>query len=61
MKNSSDTTENRTCDIPACNAVTQPTAAPACSILNQNKRNLAHGGLEQRGVLHCLRHEQYLR
>jgi hypothetical protein len=26
MKNSNDTTENRTCDLPACSTVPQPTA-----------------------------------
>jgi len=34
MKNSNDTIGNRTCDLPACNAVPQPTAPPAaCPIL----------------------------
>jgi hypothetical protein len=28
MKNSSDTIGNRTCDLPACSAVPQPTAPP---------------------------------
>jgi hypothetical protein len=28
MKNSSDTIENRACDLPACSAVQQPTALP---------------------------------
>jgi hypothetical protein len=33
MKNSNDTIGNRTCDLPACSAVPQPTAPPAaCAI-----------------------------
>jgi hypothetical protein len=33
MKNSNDTIGNRTCDIPACSAVTQTTASPRAPII----------------------------
>jgi len=33
MKNSNDTIENRTRDIPACSAVPKPTALPRCVLL----------------------------
>jgi hypothetical protein len=40
MKNSNDTIENRTGDLPACNAVPQPTA-PSCALyLDKWEKNI---------------------
>jgi hypothetical protein len=41
MKNSSDTIENRTCDLPACSSVIQPTAPPCAPLLIDKRVTVA--------------------
>ena len=44
MKNSNDTTGNRTRDLPACSSVPQPTAAPRAPMRKDKRRDKKIGG-----------------